>query len=149
MGNLESPASLRALCQAVLTLRMCALGRCGLKKTYSDIPIVAARHRWSSALTNSAIGKVRRPAAVLDCATVIIDSSKSISAHLSLRASIPTRIPVSIRVTTLVRRSDVAAHQDSLFFGEGDCPWRFAARVAADTRRSPAARSIARSPMRS
>jgi hypothetical protein len=94
---------LRALCQAVLTLRMYVLGRCGLKKTYSDIPFVAASHFESSDLTNDVIGKVRRPAVVFDCTTVIIDSAKSTSGHLSLRASIPTRIPVSRSVMKIVR----------------------------------------------
>ncbi len=103
IGNRESPASLRALCQAVFTRRMCVLGRCGLKKTYSDIPFVTVCHFWSSDLTYAVIGTARRPAAVLDCATVIIDSSKSISDHLSLRPSIPTRIPVSRSVMTMVR----------------------------------------------
>src|ERR1700680_847376 len=85
MGNRGRPASLRALCQAVFTLRMCVLGSCGLKKTYSETPLVTAPHSWSSDLTNAVIGKTRRPAAVLDWVTVIVDSSKSMSDHLSLR----------------------------------------------------------------
>jgi hypothetical protein len=36
--------SFSALCQAVLTLGICVLGFCGLKKTYSDIPLVLACH---------------------------------------------------------------------------------------------------------
>jgi len=81
---------------------MCVLGRCGLKKTYSDTPLVRARHSWSSVLTYAVIGTSRRPAAVFDWVTVIVDSSKSTSDHLSRRPSIPTRIPVSRSVMTTV-----------------------------------------------
>jgi hypothetical protein len=102
MVNRGRPASLRALCQAVFTLRMCVLGSCGLKKTYSETPLVTEPHSWSSDLTNDVIGKTRRPAAVLDWVTVIVDSSKSMSDHLSRRPSIPTRIPVSRSVITIV-----------------------------------------------
>jgi hypothetical protein len=57
----------------------------------------------SADFTSGVMGKVRKPDVVLDWATLIIDSSKSTSIHFNLRASIPTRIPVSTSTMISVR----------------------------------------------
>src|SRR5438445_4530157 len=103
MANRGSPANFKAVCQAVFTLEMCVLGRPGLKNTNFEIPFVALFHFNSSDFTKSVIGRVRNPAVVLDWTTVIVDSSKSISDHFNRSDSIPTRIPDSNNVTTIVR----------------------------------------------